>query len=233
MQKRNFAVSVTVALFAIVLLGLTGCKQDQNGVASPEASIDNSGSTQYNVADFEDALNSVQDATLETDMSVVDFPPNGIIDRNGPFMNKFRPDGLRPDSPGRNLGKIFRQLTLTDVQKDSLKTLLGDARECQRAAFEDFRNAIDTILQRTREQRRDILDSVKSGAITREQARDQIKQMDQDAREAIQNNPDAMAAKEELCNCKMSLFDNIRAILDAEQVTIWDEWVAGLPSICD
>ena len=80
--------------------------------------------------------------------------------------------------------------------------------------------------------RRAIIDSVKSGEISREDARQQLQQLSEASREAIRNNPDNEPIIQAMCECKLTHFENVRAILDEAQQATWDEWVASLEGPC-
>ena len=231
-MKSTFPFLVVMSFVMIV-----GCNND-TGVNNDSQLDFESGA--FALFDFEDAVSAVEDATTENPMRMNPDLLNGDFFRNnGPFG----PRGPRGPSGrggsdgfgtrfGKHIGHILRDLSLTEDQRTQLRELMTGHRECVQEPLQAFREANQDLIAATNEQRQTIMDAVQNGDITREEARDQLRELSESTREAIRNNPDNDQFKEALCACKLAHFDNVRAILDETQRATWDAWVASLENEC-
>ena len=105
-------------------------------------------------------------------------------------------------------------------------------RESVKPSFEALRAVNQDIIDDAKSKRREILDEMRNGTITREEAKEQLKAFSQSKREAIANNPESAPHIEAICSAKVALFESIRTRFDGSQQSGWDDWVAGLEGIC-
>ena len=110
--------------------------------------------------------------------------------------------------------------------------LMAGHRECVQEPLQAFREANQDLIAAANEQRQPIMAALQSGDLTREEAREQLRELSESTREAIRNNPDNEPFKEAMCACKTANFDNVRAVLDETQQATWDAWVASLGGGC-
>ena len=234
MKSINSTFSVLMILSFLMLFG---CNTD-TGINN-EALIDFETGA-FAVFDFDDAVNAVEDATIENSMSINPDLMNGSFFRNngpfgprgprGPFGRGGR-DGMGTGF-GKHLGSVFRDLDLTEDQRTQLHDLMTAHRTCVQEPLQAFRDANQDAIAAANEQRQAIKDAVESGEITRDEAREQLRALSENTREAIRNNPDNESFREALCACKLAHFDNVRAILDETQQVTWDAWVGSLEGEC-
>ena len=233
----KFMKSTFPFLIIMSFLMIIGCNAD-NAVNNDSQLDFESGA--FAIFDFEDAVGAVEDATTENLMRINPGLFNGDFFRNnGPFgprgpsgpFGRGGPNGLGARF-GNHLGHILRDLSLTEDQRAQVRELMTGQRECVQEPLQAFREANQDLIAATNEQRQTIMDAVRNGDITREEAREQLRELSESTREAIRNNPDNAPFKEALCACKLAHFDNVRAVLDETQQADWDEWVAGLEGEC-
>ena len=224
-----------VPFAALLLLGVVGCQEDA-GVNSEFGLLDLQ-SGEFAVFDFQDAMDGVQAATLETPMSITPGLLNGGFFKDGGPFGRRGPRG--PQGPrmfrsrsGNHLGQILRRLVLSDDQKSQIRELMSGHRECVQGPLQRFREANAGILESANAGRQEILDKVRSGGLSREDARAQLTDLSEETRAAIKNNPESLEIRQELCECKGIHFDNVREVLVGDQQISWDEWVAGLEGAC-
>jgi len=228
-------INLTLPFLGVLsFLTIVGCNTDTS--VNNDSQLDfESGA--FALFDFEDAVAAVEDATLENLMRMNPGLLNGDFFRtNGPFG----PRGPRGPSGrggpgarfGNHLGAILRDLSLTEDLRAQLGELMTGHRECVQEPLQAFREANQDLIAAANEQRQAIMDVVLNGAITNEEARDQLRELSESTREAIRNNPDNEPFKEALCACKLAHFDNVRAVLDETQQATWDAWVASLEDGC-
>ena len=167
-------------------------------------------------------MNGITDASLDKQMGYDD-----------PLQNnrKFRNNSSEGRN-GRHLFRILRLLQITPEQVEEVRRFMQAHRDCVKEPHKAFREAAAPYLQAANEQRREILARFRNGEITREEAKELIKQVNIETREAIQNDPLVQAAQEEICACKITLLDNIASVLDERQIIIWNAWVEGLEGPC-
>ena len=172
MKNRSIVKLLTSTLFLFFVL--IGCNEKSEMINDPSDNLSATGD--YYVLGIEDAMNSINDATLESDMGFATyfeggkFPPRGEFGfrrhgDHGGFFGGFRGRGL-------HLGFLFYKLDLSEDQKEAIKTLMEGNRECLTEPFEQFREAAKEIMEGTREQMQAIRDQFKAGTITREDERE-------------------------------------------------------------
>jgi len=221
-------------LVVFSFLTIIGCNTDTS--VNNDSQLDfESGA--FALFDFEDAVGAIEDATMENLMRMNPGLFNGDFFRtNGPFG----PRGPRGPSGrggpgarfGNHLGAILRDLRLTEDQRAQLGGLMTGHRECVQVPLQAFREVNQDLLAAANEQRQAIMEAVQNGDITREEAREQLRELSESTREAIRNNPDNGPFREALCVCKLAHFDNVRAVLDETQQATWDAWVGSLEGDC-
>lgn len=204
----------------LVMAGAFGCQKDfsVNDKFRPE----DLSTDAFAVVDYYDADANIQDATLDSKMTM-----NPVF-KNGRFA---RHAGYRGGEAG-HLGRILRRLGITDDQGAAIKELVKTHRERVKAALEGLRTANQSLIDEVNAKRQEILTAMHNGEITREQAKAQLRELSQSKRESIASNPASAQYIEAICAAKLELFQNIRALLDAAQQAGWDAWVAGLHGMC-
>jgi len=227
-------INLTFPLVVLSFLTIIGCNTDTGANNNSQLDFE---SGAFALFDFEDAVSAVEDATMENLMRMNPGLLNGDFFRtNGPFG----PRGPRGPSGrggpgarfGNHLGSILRNLGLTEEQRTQLHELMAGHRECVQEPLQAFREANQDLITTANEQRQAIMDEVRNGDITTEEAREQLRELSESTRKAIRNNPDNQSFKEALCACKAAHFDNVRALLDETQQATWDVWVASLEGDC-
>ena len=233
----KFLNSTLPFLVVLIFSTIIGCNTD-TGVNNDSQLDFESGA--FALFDFEDAVGAVEDATTENLMRMNPGLFNGDFFRNnGPFgprgprgpFGRGGPSGMGSRF-GKHLGSILRDLSLTEDQRAQLRELMAGNRECVQIPLQDFREANQDVIAAANEQRQAIIDALQNGDITNEEAKEQLRELSENTREAIRNNPDNEPFKEALCACKLTHFDNVRAVLDETQQATWDAWVGSLEGGC-
>lgn len=228
---------LTLLLLTLFIVIIVGC-QDDAGVTTPQTETQ-FGTAEYALYDFEDALLLFEDATLDRPFEIYG-PEFGDGSAPAPGPGEGGPNGRhgrlghgpRPDRPGAHLGPILRELDLTDEQREQIRDLMVQYRACAEGPLSEFRELNQDILEQANSDRRAILEALRSGDLTREEAYAQLQDLIARTREAIESNPENAAIHEALCDCKLAHFEAIRALLTSEQQIVWDEWIAELDGPC-
>ncbi len=217
----------------LVSMAMTGCQTDTVEEALP-SEFD---SGEYAVFDYEDSMDAFKSASLEEPMEMDTEICSGEV-----FVDARRFGHCAPWGPwglrvwrhrwGNHLGRIIWALDLTREQLSQVRDLMATHRDCVKGPLAAICETNHGIIQAANEQLRAIIESLKNGDIGRYEALEQIKALNQSTREAIREDPDNQDQREALCECKLTLFDNIQAILDEDQQGIWDDWVDGLQGPC-
>jgi hypothetical protein len=220
-------------------LYFSGCSQhdDFMSLGGPGMNNMNYNSAQFTVLDYTDFNNGINDATLDSDMAfdnsllnytflnmVDDFTPGAPFMKGIPWLEEF--------NYSRHYGGLLRSLNLTEAQNKSIAGFVTTYHDSIKSLAKQFYNANKNIVAAADTQRRLIADSVKSGKLTREQAFLKIKTLNQNTRTQIQNNPASLVIKADICQTRKTLFDNIASILTPDQLTIWNNAIAKIPSSC-
>ncbi len=138
-------------------------------------------------------------------------------------------DPLYPERPIKfmvPLGRILFQLNLTDEQKEQIKGFILEYRDCVKQALQALRESERAIIQNANEQRRQVLDSLKNGFYDRQTAWQRLRQINEETRQALMNNPVRETALQQLKDCYNTLIENIKSVLTDEQKALFDELLA-------
>ncbi len=216
----NKKIILTLVLITATLLIVSnGCSDKSDTLSEPQNNL--SETSEFYLFGIEDGMSAIEDATIDKDMGF------------GPAFGKDRfPHKHRPHRKGFDLLKLFFQLNLSDEQKESIKEYFKENHECLKAPFAQFHDAAKEIMEGTREERRAIHGRVESGEITREEGREEIRVLNEKAREDIEKYEECIEAKEAMCECNRNLMENISTILDEDQLSIWEKWLEDHPTPC-
>jgi len=214
--------SACLLLPVLLLVGILSC---QNGDFSADSKVDWAALERNDLAviDLEDAIANVEDATVEKAMVM-----NPVFTRDGRFFRHPRYLSHR----GSDLREILRDLDVMKEQMRQIRQFIRAHRECVKDPLEGLREANAGIIANANEQRKAILQALRNGEITREEAMQQLKQLSEATREAIRNNPASQPFLQAICECTTALFDNIRSVLNEDQQARWDQWVLTLDGPC-
>lgn len=233
MQKFKSFLVVSVIL-SLPLFYFSACS-DKSEVNTPNQL--NFDSPQFAVIDYTDVLNGVEDATLDSDMtfnntlanysfmnSMNSFTTGNPMLNGNPWLMRF---DLR-----KHLGLLFRGLNLTDAQKTRVKDLMVQFHETMKPLVQEFKDANADIIAKANANRKAIVDQVKAGTLTREQAAAQLKTLNQTTREAIKNNPKTVEVKTKMCAERTQLFIDIKGILVGDQLTKFENLIKLIKNPC-
>jgi hypothetical protein len=128
------------------------------------------------------------------------------------------------------LGRILYKMQLTEEQQVELKSYLDAFHECTTIAREGFRELAEPILEDARVERRQVMADLKAGLISREEAREALKVINDGVRQQIE----AMKYNDAFCLCLDNLLNNIAGLqgLTQEQIDMFNEWRAALKGPC-
>ena len=233
MNKFKSLLFIT-ALITLPLIYFTACSNKDQVNEPNQINFD---SPKFAVIDFLDAENSVEDATLEKDMAVnSDFagykfmnsmstmtPGNPKL-RGNPWLEKF--------NFGKHLGLFFKKLNLSDDQKTQLRNLMTKFHDDMKPLVEQFRDANADIIKAANEARKLIVEDLKAGNLTRQEAAAKLKTLNEETRDKIKNNPATQTIKASMCALRTTLFNDIASILTADQLTKWNEFSSKIPNPC-
>lgn len=225
------------SLFVLIILPViffTGCNKHDD-VTSPNANFD---SAEYLMIDYFDASNAIEEATIDTDLSInptmlsysfvnaADFTPGkGML--RGMMVN-----WLTKYDWNKHLGVTFRRLKLDDDQKTKVDVLMKAYHESMKPLVKEFAEANKTTIENANVKRKEIAEKVKAGTITRAEAVEQIKNLNERVRNAIESNEATIAVKRKMCANRKTLLNGIRLILTSDQQEKWDDAVARMKTPC-
>jgi hypothetical protein len=228
-----------LSLVAAVMLGFNSC-QKSDTPTSPV--IDIYSSNEFMLPVTSNTPSDIAEATLTTDM-MLQPPLDGFLygcsegksdDRYGDD-DRSGDDGrggmMRPDRGANEFARIFRAMKVTPEQLTLFKPFFVAYRACIKDATIALRESEKAILQAANTQRKEIIAKVKSGEITKEEARAQMQVLNQTTRQQLKDNPERIVACEAMKACKAALYASIRENLTPEQQILWDAWVAKQPVI--
>ncbi|MDP3580797.1 MAG: Spy/CpxP family protein refolding chaperone [Ignavibacteria bacterium] len=232
---KNLKTLFAFSLIILPVIFLAGCNKQDEVTSPTNANFD---SAQYLMIDYFDAQNAIEDATLEADLTINptmlnynfvsadDFKPGSGMMRGAAvgWMQKF--------DWNKHLGMILRKLKLTEDQKTKIDVLVKAYHESMKPLVKEFADANKAIIDAANAQRKAIAQDVKDGKITRREAEEKIKSLNERVRNAIETNPATATIKTQMCAARKTFLDGVRAELTTEQQTTWDDAVARMKSPC-
>ena len=206
-----------------ILASITACNSTSGDLAAPGqpdlAALD---TDQFAVVDQEDAFATIQDASVDTDMT---WEP--VMD--GPVFHRHR---NHPGHLGSHLRQVLHDLGITFEQLELIRGFVHDHIERIIPELRGLREVNQPIIEEANRQRQAIRVALNNGDITLEEAVRLMVRLMIETHMAIRNNPDNLPFLTAICESKKQLFANIRSVLTDEQQQIWDAWVARLDGPC-
>lgn len=232
MKNRSIIKVFTSTLLLLMFLLLLACSEKSDTINGPSKDFDASGD--YSVLEIEDAMNSIQDASLENDMGFGKDFGKGKFPSKGKSGDGKSGHHSGAKGKGLHLGRIFYKLDLNEDQIAALKTLMEGNRESLAEPFEQFREAAKEIMEGMKEQVRAIREEVKAGNLTRKEAHEQLKILNKATREEIKNCEACIEARVAICAYNTNLFESIGTDigLTTEQLEVWNKWLSVHPLPC-
>lgn len=217
---KSFKLFNLAAVIAVIsILSLSSCSNNDNAVNSSDDSM-----PEYLVSDYD--INSVDmtEATMDSEINLNTILPPGVerpenMDRNSKF------DRVPPNP----FGFILRKLELTDAQKDSIRKYFKGQKECEFYWLRKLRQSQMEIIKDSREKQKAIMDDLKDSVITRQEAKQALKELNIETRKALINNPVNADVREGLKDCFEELIAKIKALLTEEQLAKFERWLENLP----
>ncbi len=224
-----------LSLSLFIFSAFNGCENNDEVTSS---NTDNFDSPQYAIIDYSDVENGIEDATLEKGMTLNNSlfsytfvqGNNDFRNGNGPLRGNAWFDRF---NFAKHIGRILRHLDLSEDQKTAVHDFVVTFHDAAKPLVEEFHEVNKPIIEEANAQRELIIEDLKNGVITREQAHQALRDLNEATREKIKANADNLNLKENLCNERDVLFGNIESVLTAEQLTQWNEAVSRMPNICD
>ena len=195
----------TFATLAISLFFLTLYACNNNNATSPEPLADvNFNSDQYAVYEYEDEFAGISDATLSTDMTLAQSSPR---DFHALQANRGRASFMiRRGHHGMHLWQVLDSLNLTVEQDSLVREQLTQYRECILVPIQEFRDEAAPIIEESRNQRHAVIDSMRAGVLTRQEAFAQLKTLCEEKRAEIQALAEELGLQQAMCDCKLTIY---------------------------
>jgi hypothetical protein len=198
--------SFLATLVLLLVVGLSSCNTDSSTVAPTDNSSD------LTLIDNTASPSEVIDATLDQPMQM--RPP--FDDRGGRDMGErkmFNP-----------LFRVIQAMKLTPEQMEQFRALLKQRNDCITEALKILRESEKAILEGYKAEYKALYEQVKAGEITREEFRAQIRELNQEVRTALQENPVRERVMAMIKNCDEEFNSAVESILDETQLAIWKKF---------
>ncbi|MBS3945083.1 MAG: hypothetical protein KGZ42_06255 [Melioribacter sp.] len=230
-MKRIKLLGLLIPLLVIVIW-----RCSQSNEVEPVKST-NFDSPQFIIIDNNDVLNGIEDATLSSEMkfsnSLFNFGilsltnnlnANDPVIRGIPWLANF--------DFTKQFGLIFRRLDLTEAQVTDIRALMKTYHESLKPLLKEFQDANKEIVKAANEKRKVIMDDLKNGVITRQQANEKLRILNNETKQQIKNNPASIRITNQICQLNKKLMDDIKALLTSEQVVKWDQMTKRIQFPC-
>ena len=186
-----------LSIIAILSLGLVGCSNMGTDPTETPA--------MYAVSNF--------DGTVETNENT----PQGVETPRKPDTKKPVPSIF---------GDLLVKLNLTVEQRPAVERLLVEHRTCVESCVKTLKDAERQILMNARQQEETIKKKLKSGEITGEQARLELRQLRETTNAQLKELPKGKV-RECVKSCDQTFIAKLREILTPEQKIILEKWLVS------
>ncbi|MFA5803268.1 MAG: hypothetical protein WC879_01370 [Melioribacteraceae bacterium] len=236
-MKKIKSLLILTAILALPLIYFTACSNKSEINEPNQVNFD---SPTMAIIDFNDAQNGIEDATLETGMTLSPslFSYSFINDKNFthgnvPMMGMVAGNmWMGRFDWGKHLGLFFRRLNLSDQQKSDLKALMVKFHDDMKPLVQQFRDANADIIKAANEARKLIVEDVKAGKITRQEAAAKLKALNEDTRKKINDNPATQTVKASMCTLRKNLINSITGMFTGDQLIKWKAFVLLISNPC-
>ncbi|GEM_PF-882186 len=243
MKKIKLSV-LLAALIVLPMIYFTGCS-DKSEVTSPNQM--NFDSPQFAVIDYNDLMNGVEDATIDNEMVFSNsLHSYGFINMSsfvqGNISGMMNGGIMSVTGGGNNwmikfdwvkhLGVILRRLNLTEDQKGKVKDAVTAFHTAMKPLVQQFKDANADIIKTANEARKLIVEDIKAGKLTREEAATKLKKLNDETRDKIKNNSKTVEVKTKMCDAKGKLFVEIEKIFTPDQLGKWKTTISKFPNPC-
>lgn len=224
MKSMKFFATIFIAI--VTIFAIQSCNKD-NGVVNTQNPFD---IEEYSINDYNFSNALLSNATLENDFEIGNCVPMHPLgpknDGNGNGNGKKMDNKNNPFVKNMfNFNRIFRELNLSDAQKEEIKSIIEAHFNCEKSWFEKLQKAREEVLEKYRTKRQAIMEQVKNGEITRLEARELLFEMNKSIFEELNNLPINKEVKEGILACREEFFAAIGSILSPEQKEIWDKFI--------
>ncbi len=209
MKHNILKQSLLLSLFVALLI--SSC--DRIPTEPESTALSNTNSELFTIVEYDVFAGDFQEATLDQELAM-------------------RVENGKPNPPVRPIPLlgILRLMNLTEDQKAEVLEYLAAHRDCVKAAMLKMHTQQRQLMERVNNARKEIMEKVKSGEITREEAQLQLKNLNENFFEAMYQL--RLETCEALKECRATLIDAINNMeLTEEQRAIWERWLASLPEI--
>jgi len=230
-------------LMMLVVVLFAACSDKKNNdIVSPDTQVFSA--SEFAVVDFTDVMNSVNDATVDTDFTCDNSMSNYSFMNNGSSLLQLNSMMMGGNSNGmgtlwtdkfdfnKHMGRILKQLNLTDEQKTQVLGFIKTFHDGMKPLVKSFNEAIRPILEAANVSRKAINADFRAGKITRAEAQVKIKALNEATRAAIAADPVVKGIKDQMCALRAQLLGSIESILTTEQKVKWTGWLSHLTSPC-
>jgi hypothetical protein len=136
-----------------------------------------------------------------------------------------RPDPNKGRPVRTPFADLLRRLNLTSEQQTAVQALLASHNDCVKAALEALRAAEKAIIDAAKAEAEAIKQQAKDSVITREEARTQLRALNQRTREALKALPGREEARAAVKACDDAFIAALRGLLDEKQTGMLNSWL--------
>lgn len=210
-MKRLLSLTSLFAITIAMILGMSACTQ--NGTTPSDDVF--SHALFMSAGDYIENIEYLE-AQIDRDPMILNEITHERV-QNGMLFG-----GKEPVLP---LGQILRQLKLTPDQVEQVKAIMLVHRDCERAARIEFHQALQAFFEAAAAARLEVKTKLDAGEITPEDARAQIKAINEKLRADVQASGELEKLQAKLKACTETMLREIRNVLNDDQKVRFDKWL--------
>ena len=222
------STKITALLLVAMLIGLASCEDMPYGDDTGLGEIP--GEMQLMLTDLNEVDElEISEASLEEEFDIPFMYASEESDEACSEKPMIR-GKKRGDREGRHhpLGRIFKEMELTEDQQAQVKAFMEENKECAGGLFSELRANSRTYKEEANLLRKPIIESVKAGELSKEEAKASLELIREDIRSEMSTDEDRQAIIAAIKACREELLNKISSILDEEQLAKWEEFLSKM-----
>lgn len=120
---------------------------------------------------------------------------------------------------------LIVRLNITSDQRPMVERLLSENRKCTEGCISELKKSEFLILESARQRESDIKNAVRTGKISKVEARERLSSLRKSVNDSIRNNPVRQATRDCVKSCADTFLESLQRILTPEQIITLKKWL--------
>lgn len=128
--------------------------------------------------------------------------------------------------------QFFRVLNLSKSQTSEINDLMKTYQNSIKSFMKEYQDSNKSIYSRTYERRKEIMDSLNNGKLTRQEVDQKARKLSLETQRKVKNNPVSIKIRNEICLLNKKLVGDIKTVLTPEQIEKFEQVIQNINFPC-